>query len=141
MEKDQLDDATQTAVAQLQADWNAASGKGWDPAELCKLYCDEAVFFGGRPGHSVGVGAIRTYFDSYIGIVRSMTLQLVEQQVIPLGADVVLAQGYGEISLMLADGKRTNPRLRTTCVLVRRGDRWKILQHHFSPTPDVPPLD
>ena len=46
MEKDQLDDATQTAVAQLQADWNAASGKGWDPAELCKLYCDEAVFFG-----------------------------------------------------------------------------------------------
>ncbi|MGU7775503.1 nuclear transport factor 2 family protein [Burkholderia sp. MR1-5-21] len=31
-------------------------------------------------------------------------------------------------------------RLRTTWVIVRREGRWKILQHHFSAPPDVPPL-
>ena len=145
MAKEQRDIAghenSKTAVAQIQSAWNAAAAKNWNAEALSKLYCDEAVFFGGRPGHSVGVNAIRGYFDSYVGIVQSMTLQLVEQQAFSLAPDVVLAQGYGEIALVLADGKRTNPRLRITCVLVQREDRWLILQHHFSPTPAAPPID
>ncbi|MEM5428024.1 nuclear transport factor 2 family protein [Cupriavidus oxalaticus] len=41
---------------------------------------------------------------------------------------------------VLADGRETAARLRTTWVLVRRAGVWQILQHHFSPTPDAPPI-
>lgn len=125
-------------VTQMQQAWTSAAAP-WNPAAITALYCADAVFFGGRPGHSLGAQGIRAYFDSYVGLIESATLDMVEQQINVLSDDTIVAQGYGEFSFVLTGAKRTRSKLRTTWVLVHR-DRWQILLHHFSPTPDVPPL-
>jgi len=45
-------------LAEMQNAWNLAA-KVWNPKALAKLYADNALFYGGRSGHSVGVAAIQ----------------------------------------------------------------------------------
>lgn len=126
------------ALAAVEDAWNAAALR-WDPASLAAIYADRALFYGGRPGHAVGRDAVRAYFESYRGVIESAVLRLVDQHVVRLGADAFVAQGIADFSFVLAGGRRSRSQLRATLVLVR-ADRWTILQHHFSPTPETPPL-
>ncbi|KAB0641635.1 hypothetical protein WT67_21665 [Burkholderia stagnalis] len=127
------------ALAIVQAAWNAAA-RGWNPDALTDIYTADALFFGGRPGHSAGRDAIRAYFASYAGVIRSATLALVEQHFIRLGDDCFLAQGYGEFVFVLGDGNTSRSRLRTTLVIALQRGEWKVRQHHFSTSPDTPPI-
>lgn len=129
----------QAALAQVQGDWNAAA-HGWHAGLLAEIYTEDALFFGGRPGHSVGRAAVQAYFASYVGIIRSGAMVLSEQQLLALGPGCHLAQGYADFSFTLQDGRHTRSRVRATLVLVQQGGAWRIRQHHFSPTPETPPL-
>ncbi|MBU9398774.1 nuclear transport factor 2 family protein [Burkholderia multivorans] len=127
------------ALAVVQAAWNAAA-RDWNAEALAGIYTEDALFFGGRPGHAAGHDAIRAYFASYEGVIRSATLELVEQQFIPFGDDCFLAQGYGEFAFVLGDGTTSRSRLRTTLVIAAQQHEWKIRQHHFSASPETPPI-
>lgn len=126
-------------MAAVVARWNAAAGP-WNPDALAAVYTTDALFFGGRPGHCVGAGAIHAYFKSYEGVIRSGRMALVEQHLKPLAPGCVLAQGFVDFGFELSDGQSTRSRLRTTLILVAEDAAWRIAQHHFSPTPEAPPL-
>jgi uncharacterized protein (TIGR02246 family) len=128
-----------SALAAVQAAWNAA-GQRWDAIALAGIYTEDAVFFGGRPGHSVGLPAIREYFESYVGVIESAALDLIDQHIMKMAPGCYLAQGCGNFSFVLAGGQSTRSLLRTTLVIVAEGERWKIRLHHFSASPATPPL-
>ena len=132
------EEAVQAFEAVLKS-WNAAA-RDWDVEAFSQAYTDDAVLFGGRPGLSLGHEGIRGYFSSYVGVIRSTTLELEDQHVFRLDPDTFMAQGYGRFQLTFADGKQSQSVLRTTLVVVRRQGSWKVLQHHFSATPDAPSL-
>jgi uncharacterized protein (TIGR02246 family) len=129
----------QHSLTTIEAAWNAA-GTPWSPPRLAAIYAPDALFFGGRPGQSVGAAAIQQYFESYNGVIIEGSMQLVKQQVLEVAPGCQLAQGYVQFRFLLADGRRTESRLRTTLLLVESSDTWKIRQHHFSTSPDAPPL-
>jgi uncharacterized protein (TIGR02246 family) len=135
----EIADVAGTALAQVQSAWNVAA-RHWNADMLTAIYTNDALFFGGRPGHSVGTAAVHEYFASYEGFIDSATLDLVEQQVIGLADDCFLAQGYGEFSFVLSGGRTSRSRLRTTLVIAQQHGEWKIRQHHFSTTPESPPV-
>lgn len=122
----------------LQA-WNREAAQ-WASQQLSSLYTPDAVFFGGRPGHSVGAAGIKSYFDSYHGVIVSAKLKLLEQHLLSLSDDCIMAQGFGEFDFVLAGNKSTTSILRTTLVICREGGGWKIRAHHFSTIPTTPPL-
>ena len=134
----QITDCAQ-ALTSVQDAWNAAA-KIWSPEKLAALYLDDALFYGGRAGHSVGSGAIRTYFDSYAGIIKSAHLTLVEQEILRLDDGSFVAQGYGDFAFELEGGASTRSVLRTTLIIVNHNGALRIRLHHFSVTPAVPPL-
>jgi hypothetical protein len=119
--------------------WNLAA-KVWNPTALASLYADNALFYGGRAGHSVGVSAIQAYFASYDGIIESAVLDLIEQELVQISPESFVAQGLGAFSFVLKNGRQTQSVLRTTLVLSRLNGKWKIQVHHFSVTPEAPPL-
>lgn len=129
----------EVALRAVERDWNAAA-RDWNPAGLAALYTDDAVFYGGRPGHSVGQDQIRGYFESYTGMFSIVTLALVDQELRELADGVYLAQGYAAFDFVLAAGGTTRAVLRSTLVFVRRPEGWRIAQHHFSATPTEPPI-
>lgn len=131
-------DPGRLALDAVQAQWNAAARR-WDADALTLLYTEDAMFHGGRPGHSVGRESIRTYFASYRGIIESGQLKLQDQHIVAVAPGVFLAQGEGDFSFVLAPGRPTRSTVRTSLALVQRGG-WKILLHHFSPSPPRPPL-
>lgn len=132
-------DVTSTALASVQASWNAAARR-WDAGALTAVYTDDALFFGGRPGHAVGANAIHDYFASYEGVIESATLDLVEQYFVQFTDHCFLAQGFGEFSFALGGGRQSRSRLRTTLVIEQQRGQWKIRQHHFSASPESPPI-
>lgn len=95
---------------------------------------DDALLFGGRPGHSIGHKAIRAYFASYDGVIDSGTMQLVDPKIVRLASDCVLVQGYADFDFQLACGEQSRSTLRATLVAVRQNEQWRIRQHHFSAT-------
>jgi uncharacterized protein (TIGR02246 family) len=127
------------AMAAIQAAWNEAARR-WNPEALTAIYTADALFFGGRPHHSVGAGEVREYFASYEGVIESATLDLVAQHIIRLTPDCFLAQGFGDFSFVLSGKRTSQSHLRTTLVIVLRQGEWRILQHHFSVPPDAPPI-
>ncbi len=127
------------ALASVEEQWNAAAFT-WDVEALAMIYTEDAVMFGGRPGLTSGRQQIRQYFASYRHILRSTTLQLIEQQVIELGPDTFVAQGFGAFEFTLMNGRRSETVLRTTLTIVKREGRWRVVRHHFSPTPEAPPI-
>ena len=126
-------------LGDVQQRWNQAA-RTWDVASLTAMYTDDALMYGGRPGLSIGQAGMRGYFDSYTDMLASTRLELVDQYVIELAPDIYLAQGYGVFEFKLASGKVSGITMRTTLILVKRQGVWKILQHHFSSTPDAPPV-
>ncbi len=128
-----------TALASVERAWNAAGG-AWNPDALADVYTSDALLFGGRAGHTVGASAIRQYFGSYVGIIHSGAMELVDQQILRLAPGVLLAQGFVNFAFVLNDNQSTKSFLRTTLVVVQQNGQWKIRQHHFSPTPAAPPL-
>jgi hypothetical protein len=66
----------ETALRAVERDWNAAA-QHWNSAGLVALYTEDAVFYGGRPGHAVGHAKVREYFDSYVGTLAAARLGLV----------------------------------------------------------------
>lgn len=127
------------ALTEIETLWNAAASP-WDPAALSELYLDDALFFGGRAGQSVGRAAIRRYFESYAGVIVSARLELVEQHILRLDSVSLLAQGYGDFSFVLAGQVETRSKLRTTLLVVLTANGLRIRTHHFSVTPEAPPL-
>lgn len=126
-------------LADMQNAWNLGA-KVWNPKALATLYADNALFYGGRSGHSVGVAAIQAYFASYDGIIKSAVLDLIEQELVQISSESFVSQGLGAFSFVLEGGRQTQSVLRTTLVLSQLNGQWKIQLHHFSVTPDVPPL-
>jgi uncharacterized protein (TIGR02246 family) len=129
----------QKTLAEMQNAWNLAA-KVWNPKALAELYADDALFYGGRSGHSVGGAAIQAYFASYDGIIQSAVLDLIEQEFVQISPESFVSQGLGAFSFVLAGGRQTQSVLRTTLVLSQLNGEWKIQLHHFSVTPEVPPL-
>ena len=124
---------------EMQNSWNLAA-KVWNPKALAQLYADDALFYGGRSGHSVGAAAIQDYFASYDGIIQSAVLDLIEQELVQISPESFVAQGLGAFAFVLAGGRQTQSVLRTTLVLSQLSGKWKIQLHHFSVAPEVPPL-
>ncbi len=129
----------ETALRTIERAWNAAA-QPWNAENLAALYTEDAVFYGGRTTHSVGQTQVWGYFDSYVGILASVRLALVEQELRTLADGVCLAQGYAKFDFDLTAGGTSGTVLRSTLVLVRRPDGWRIAQHHFSGIPDAPPI-
>ncbi len=129
----------QAALDQAVADWNSA-GAVWDAQALAAVYAEDALLFGGRPGHAVGRAAIRDYFASYDGVILAGGMQMSETELRTLGPGCVLAQGMVHFAFTLAGGQQTHSTLRATLVLSREPDSWRILDHHFSTIPPAPPL-
>jgi uncharacterized protein (TIGR02246 family) len=129
----------ETALRAVERDWNAAA-EHWDTASLAALYTQDALFYGGRPGHAVGRAKVREYFDSYVGTLAAARLALVDQELRKLAEGVYLAQGYAAFDFNLAAGGVSRTVLRSTLVLTRRPEGWRIAQHHFSSPPSEPPI-
>ncbi|MSQ18625.1 MAG: SgcJ/EcaC family oxidoreductase [Betaproteobacteria bacterium] len=127
------------ALRSVERAWNAAA-QHWDADQLAAIYTPDAVFFGGRPGISVGLTEIRAYFASYIGILKSTSMALVDQHFRQLGPETFLAQGYVEFKFLLDSGKNSATKMRTTLTIVKRNNQWKLIQHHFSTTPETIPV-
>jgi uncharacterized protein (TIGR02246 family) len=137
-----IEDATteaQSVLRMIQDRWNLA-GLIWDVEALTAMYTPDAVMYGGRPGMSIGHAGMRQYFSSYVDMLASTKMELKDQVMIRLAPNVYLAQGYGVFQFTLRTGKKSDTTMRTTLVLVEREKEWKILQHHFSSTPDKPPI-
>ena len=129
----------ETALRAVERDWNAAA-EHWDAAGLTALYTEDAVFYGGRPGHAVGPAKVREYFDSYIGTLAAARLALVDQELRKLAEGVYLAQGYAAFDFDLVAGGASRAVLRSTLVLTRRPEGGGIAQHHFSSPSAEPPI-
>jgi len=129
----------QRALRSVERDWNAAA-RHWDAESLAALYTDDALFYGGRPGHSVGQEKVRGYFESYAGTLAAARLALVDQELRKLSEGVYLAQGYARFDFDLTAGGGSSTVLRSTLVLTHRPEGWRIAQHHFSATPAEPPI-
>jgi uncharacterized protein (TIGR02246 family) len=129
----------EAALRAVERDWNAAA-RDWNTAALAALYTEDAVFYGGRTGHSVGRAQVRDYFESYAGMFTMVRLALVDQELRELASGICLAQGYAAFDFNFAGGGATRAELRSTLVLTRRSEGWRIAQHHFSATPAAPPI-
>lgn len=123
----------------LEAAWNKAA-LNWDVNALADLYTDDALFYGARPGLAVGRDGVLGYFKSYIGFLKSAKLHLIDQHIRVLAPDAFIAQGYGRFEFLSEARNQGEATLRTTWTVVRSGETWKIALHHFSLTPEAPPI-
>jgi ketosteroid isomerase-like protein len=55
-----LTEVSEGETALVERDWNAAA-QNWNSGGLVALYTEDAVFYGGRPGHAVGHAKVREY--------------------------------------------------------------------------------
>ena len=88
----------ETALRAVERDWNAAA-KHWNSAGLVALYTEDAVFYGGRPGHAVGHAKVREYFDSYVGTLAAARLALVDQELRKPGGRCLSCPGLRRVRL------------------------------------------
>jgi len=126
------------SLRKIESAWNAAAAN-WDIDALSAIYVDEAMLFGGLPELSVGKVAIREYFATYVGILKSVKMRMVEQTIIQASPDTYVAQGFVDFVFNLVDGKTVNTKMRTTWVIVQRDNQTQLLTHHFSNIPVTPP--
>jgi hypothetical protein len=129
----------QRTLAAVQDAWNQA-GSVWGPDALAAIYTADALFFGGRPSHSVGQAAICDYFASYVGVIERGRMAWADTHCLALDAESFLAQGFVDFEFRLAGGRDTRSRLRSTWVIAQKVHGARIRLHHFSPPPDAPPL-
>ena len=129
----------ESALRIVERNWNAAA-QHWDAEALAALYTDDALFYGGRPGHAVGGAKVREYFGSYVGTLAAARLALVDQELRKLAEGIYLAQAYARFDFDLTAGGVSSTLLRSTLVLMHRPEGWRIAQHHFSAAPSDPPI-
>ncbi len=129
----------QAVLDQAVGAWNRA-GSSWNSAALAATYAEDALLFGGRPGHFVGREAIQGYFASYDGVILAGSMRMFDTELRVLAEGCVLAQGMVEFSFTLEGDQATRSTLRATLVLAQAVDGWLIAVHHFSSIPAVPPL-
>src|SRR5262249_7950763 len=129
----------ETALRSVERDWNAAA-QDWNSAGLVALYTEDALFYGGRPGHPGGHAEGGGYFYFYFGTLAAAPPALVHPERRKTGEGGYLAQGYAAFDFELTAGGATHTMLRSTLVLTRRPEGWRIAQHHFSSAPSEPPI-
>lgn len=127
------------AVSLIETAWNEAA-INWDPDRFVEIYSPDALFFGARPDLYVGRERIRQYFASYSNSVKSASMKLFDQHILPLGKDAVLAQGFVEFNLIMASGEKVRLIQGTTLTFEQENGRWLIKNHHFSTRPENPPF-
>ena len=127
-----------TVLNEILTGWSKAAAD-WNARKLGALYCEDACLFGGHPGHSTGRAEIIRYFAGYENIILSASIKPLDQEVFPLDQRLVIAQGYVEFEFVLGNGNTTKSLLRSTLVLKKENDQWKISHHHFSSIPAVIP--
>lgn len=120
-----------TILDHIQARWNAAAAT-WDPKALASIYTNDAVFFGLLPRLYVGRSEIEEYFGSYKLILEKVVLDLVDQNLRPMGRHVFATQGFGNILNHNYDGTVTRNVVRSSFVIVQQAGGWQIALHHFS---------
>ena len=103
---------------------------------LARLYTRDAVFFGLLPQAYVGRSEIERYCRSYQGVLKSVALNFVEQEVRLLALNVFAAQGFGDIVNFPQDGDISPNRVRTSLVIVKADGLWRIALRHFSQIPE-----
>ena len=130
----------QATLAQVLSKWNEAAAD-WDVERLAGMYTPDALMFGGLSGHSVGRGGMRDYFGAYADRLAGANLTLTDQYIVALGLEAYIAQGFGTFRFELIGGRRTSTTMRTSLLLERRANQWRIRQHHFSAIPVKPPID
>ena len=119
--------------------WNAAASP-FDPAALASLYSKKALFFGGLPDQYVGRAAIEQYFRHYSGSILAMNFQLQDQSLSCSSGGSLMMQGFACFHFDLAHQRTAQSKLRATLVLDREDEEWRICLHHFSPSPERPPV-
>jgi hypothetical protein len=122
----------------IESQWNAAAAN-WDVDALSDIYVEDAVLFGGLPELSVGKIAIRDYFSTYIGTLKSVKMAMVDQRLLEVETQTCVAQGFVDFNFYLCDGKTISTKMRTTWVITVREGEPKLLAHHFSNIPLTPP--
>jgi uncharacterized protein (TIGR02246 family) len=115
----------------IQTRWNAAAS-AWDPKALAQIYTNDAMFFGLRPRLYIGRSEIEEYFASYRSTLKKVVLTLVDQNTRQTGSDVFAAQGFGNILNHDFNGTVTRNVVRSSFVIVGKGEEWQIALHHFS---------
>ena len=118
-------------LAEIQKRWNVAAST-WDIKALSQIYSRDALFFGLLPNLYIGRAEIEKYFGSYLEVLNSVTLTLLEQNTRALGPSVFAAQGFGEIFNRRHDGSITTGKVRSSFVIVNVDGVWEISLHHFS---------
>lgn len=116
---------------EIKQRWNEAAAT-WDSKALARIYTRDAVFFGLLPRLYVGRTEVEEYFDHYQGLLRSVTLSLVDQNIRSLSKGTFIAQGFGDIVNRHLDGTIVHNRVRSSFVVVETEGEWLIALHHFS---------
>jgi uncharacterized protein (TIGR02246 family) len=131
--------AIEHVLRQIEACWNAAANT-WDADALSDIYAADAVLFGGLPELSISHAGIKEYFNTYKDILRSVQLRMVDQVLRKASDNTYVAQGFVNFTFQLTNGTTTQTRMRTTWVMVKQDDQWKLLAHHFSNLPEKLPV-
>jgi uncharacterized protein (TIGR02246 family) len=101
--------------------WAAAFNAN-DPAELANLYTPDAVLHGiSDPTVTTGLWAVREYFSGLS--LSGSTIAIKSRYIAVMGDSSVICIGFYEF--------RAKP-ARFTFAIVRRGEEWLIVHHHFS---------
>jgi micrococcal nuclease len=128
----------QTSPAQVPAAWAAALGTG-DTAALAALYADEpgvATIGGGRLRR--GPAAVREELAGVVARARGQRFTIDSVLSDPLDATRALLSARWHVRTAPPDPRTVHGVV--TMVLVRRstGEPWRILQDHWSVTPEGP---
>ena len=114
-----------STIELLHEQWVAAFN-AHDLDRHMELYTEDALLFGSVDELKTGRGAIRAYFAGRGPKVHVKSYPF--PHVIHLTEDVAVTAGHVDF----ADGDAPMP-YRLTWTLVRRGENWRIAQHHGSP--------
>lgn len=126
------DDATE--AAQVVNKW-AQAFQSKDLASMLAFYAGDAQFWGTTSKELVvAPEGIRKYFETAFATITSPRVVVNEQKVNVISAGVVIIATTDEVSGS-RDGKEFSSPGRTTWLIAKRGDAWRILQFHRSVVP------
>jgi uncharacterized protein (TIGR02246 family) len=110
--------------------WSAAYSDN-DPESIAGNYWPDAILLGTvSPVMSEGAQAIVTYFTPTKGTGNKNTID--ERRTIVVDDNAAVVTGFYTFTRML-DGKPAPGPSRFTMLVTRRGNEWRIADHHSSP--------
>jgi uncharacterized protein (TIGR02246 family) len=128
--------ASRDGVAAAVAKWTAVFVDD-NPDVILALYDDDGVLWGTlSPTIAVGKPAIRGYFERAYKALPGHKVTF-GQQTIRVYGDTAINSGYYTFSYVRDGETRTIP-ARYSFVYRKRGDDWKIVDHHSSAMPPPP---